>query len=247
MILKFNPDVVILDLRLIENDHKREEITSFTGIKIRDMIKEINPAIQVIMFTATSKSRILEELYQHNILGYIKKEDPQERNIKTKESFAKLAELVDKGLGKKWLKEIWDIQENILTLQIFEQEDENFVKIKAEIETIFEILNSDLENKIKFTILTLFKVLEILTDIYYQGNKNDGAYTKIFSLTKNLNLAINPHTISQLVCTRNFLVHSGEIKPICEYKVVEKPTQEHILTWFKMLQTILEKIDKSSK
>lgn len=105
VLLKFTPDVVILDLRLIENDHKREEITSFTGIKIRDIIKEINPAIQVIMFTATSKSRILEELYQHNILGYIKKEDPQERNIKTKESFAKLAELVDKGLEKKWLKE----------------------------------------------------------------------------------------------------------------------------------------------
>ena len=35
---EFDPDVVILDLRLAQNDHENEDIDSYTGIKILQKI-----------------------------------------------------------------------------------------------------------------------------------------------------------------------------------------------------------------
>jgi CheY-like chemotaxis protein len=243
------PDLIMLDLRLIENDHNeinREDVTKYTGIKILQIIKEINPGIQVIMFTATSKSMILEELYNHDIVGYIKKEHPEDKNISTKESFTKLANLVDEGLKKKYLKEIWRIQRNILGLNMLKKDTENFIKIKSEVETIFEILDSNLENKIKFTILTIFKALEILTEEY---NMEGTEYQKNKLLFHKYGVKKYDTAISEIVCTRNFLVHSGKREKLhrnCMDGCIEKPNQENILVWLKMLQTILEAIDKES-
>lgn len=72
-IQEFNPDVVILDLRLSQSDHENEDINSYTGIKILQKIHEINAGIQVIMLTATSKSTILEKLYEKDIRLYQKR------------------------------------------------------------------------------------------------------------------------------------------------------------------------------
>jgi DNA-binding response OmpR family regulator len=47
-IKEFNPDVVILDLRLSQNDHENDDIDNYTGIKILQKIHEINAGIQVI-------------------------------------------------------------------------------------------------------------------------------------------------------------------------------------------------------
>ncbi|MBN2824486.1 MAG: hypothetical protein JXQ76_04110, partial [Campylobacterales bacterium] len=154
------PDIVILDLRLLSSDHKKSiKIDEYTGIKMTQIIKAINPAIEVIMFTATSKSRILDELYQHKILGYIKKESPQEKNISTKENFNKLADLVDRGLAKKYLKEIWSIQEEILKLKLFDG-------IELEIKSVFEILDSGMENRYIYAMFAIFKVIEIINHHY---------------------------------------------------------------------------------
>jgi CheY-like chemotaxis protein len=242
---EYNPDLVILDLRLIENDHKninREDISKYTGIQVLEDIKKINQGIQVLMLTATSKSVILDKLYEYDILGYIKKEHPIDRNITTKENLNKLADLVDKGFEKSYLKEIWDIQNTILELDLFKKDDEFFNKIKLEISTIFEILNSNIENKLKFTLITIFKVLEILTEIY---NLKGNEYIKIKSLFHKYNLTNYDSNISQIVCTRNFLVHSGNLDKLakaCIDTLIKEPNTIHILTWFKMLQTILEKV-----
>jgi len=249
---EYNPDLVLLDLRLTKNDQidkNREDISKYSGIEILKDIKEINQGIQVLMLTATSKSLILDKLYQYDIVGYIKKEHPSDKNIKIKENFNKLETLIDKGLEKKYLKEIWTIQNSILKLDLFEKDDDYFDKIKFEVDTIFEILNSNIENKIKFTLITIFKVFEILTNKYFKGDSKIGAYGKITSIIKTFKIDIDNGKISQLVCTRNFLVHSGEIRKDCEGKdkVIKKPNQKNILTWFKMLQTILEAIDKDSK
>jgi len=245
-IIDNSPDLVILDLRLIEKDHSREEIENFTGIKVREIIKEINPAIQVIMFTATSKSRILEELYAHKILGYIKKEDPQERNIKTKENFAKLAELVDLGLSKKWLKEVWDIQEEVLKLMLFDG-------ISIEIKSVFEILDSDMKNKFIYAMFAIFKVIEIINNHYFidgykkatwrdtQEEISDNSSKNKILLIVDKRLKIGSNTIYQNIedisRIRNNTIHPKHVK-------IDIINKNHILTWFKMLQTILEKINK---
>jgi len=241
-VISYEPDIVLLDLRLVAKDHTREEIENLTGIKITQMIKEINPAIQVIIFTATNKSRILEKLYEEKILGYIKKVHPEDKNLTTKDSFAKLAELVDIGLEKKYLKEIWTIQNSILELNIFKKEDKTFKKVEFEITTIFEILDSNVENKLKFTLITIFKVLEILTGKY---NLIGNEYEKNIKLFHNNGLKKYDKDISQIVCTRNFLVHDGNIETLhysCKKDFIETPNQDNILIWFKMLQTILKKV-----
>ena len=256
-VTSYEPDVVLLDLRLVAKDHTREEIENLTGIKITQMIKEINPAIQVIIFTATNKSRILEKLYEEKILGYIKKAHPEDKNLTTKDSFAKLAELVDSGLKKKYLKEIWKIQEDILKLNISK-------RVTLEVKSIYEILDTNMDNRFIYAMFAIFKVIEIIIDDYveeqYIGGKRDAywkggdikldcKYTNQNNTVENkIRLILDEKlslkdvwlhkSISNIVKIRNHTIHPPKNQYIVQV------TQDNILTWFKMLQTILVKIDK---
>jgi len=132
-------------------------------------------------------------------------------------------------------------------MDLFKKDNKSFNKIKLETETIFEILNSNIENKIKFTLITIFKIFEILTE---KENLTGNEFSKIKSLFQNNGLENYDNNISQIVCSRNFLIHSGnksKLHDSCKYSLIEKPNQEHILTWFKMLKEILNKIDEEDK
>jgi CheY-like chemotaxis protein len=255
-IISNKPDIVMLDLRLTKKDHENINIESITGIKILDIISNINKGIQVIIFTASNKSIMLETLYDKNILGYIQKEHPTDINISTKNTFEKFKNLIDKGFNKSYLKEIWTIQADILDLDIMKFENDNFKKIKSEINMIFDILNSNLENKMKFTTLTIFKVLEIICDYYIYENRKIkspfNAYWKsnntliqdghnstsnklINILNEKLQCANLEDKIKELSNIRNSIIHS-ENKKINITKV-------YILEWFKVLQIILNTIN----
>ena len=241
---EYNPNIVVLDLRLTQSDHKKQEIESLTGIKITQMIKAINPAIQIIMLTATGKSTILESLYSHGILGYIKKEHPTDIGISTKESFDKLKNLVDRGLDKKYLKEVWEIRQSIKPFSS---------DVKIEIDSIFEILNSDMQNRFIYAMFAIFKCIEIVNDYYIiDGYKKatwkDTKEEFLDNSTKNkISLIINKkldlkdevlyRNIEEIIKIRNNTIHPKKGK-------IEKVNKEQIIKWFKMLQTILEKIEK---
>ena len=240
-----NPDLVILDLRLIENDHKninREDISNYTGIKILEDIKKINQGIQILMLTATSKSTILDKLYEYDILGYIKKEHPLDRNISTKDNLNKLAYLIDMGLEKSYLKEIWCIQNSILKLNLSNE-------IKFEVTSVFEILDSDMEKRYTYAMLSIFQSLEEINNIYINdktGRWIDNnreievkRYTKpkiLEILYKRLELNNFNNDIDDIAKMRKDAIHPPQ------KSIYKKPTKENILTWFKMLQTILEKV-----
>jgi len=288
-------DVVILDLRMKQEDHNQDrKIEDLTGVKFLQKIKKVNPGIQVIMFTATSKSTILEKLYEHGILGYIKKEHPSDTNIITKENFEKLAELVDKGLEKKYLKEIWSIQNEILNYNYnFKEKKE---EINVEVKSIFEILDSDMGNKFNYAMFAIFKCIEIVTSLYIEEKnrkahwidgdeiENTGYYLKRKEYdTLNIehinsennisnkgrgNISIENKirtimhekldltcdelhsTIKCLVCIRNHTIHQdkqyGDYE-FCNKIAKEEISKENILTWLKMLKTILGKINEKSK
>jgi len=186
IVMDYEPDLVILDMRIIEDDHTvGKEEKDLSGIKILKHIKEdINPGIQIIMLTASGKSKILLEAQKYDLLGYIKKEHPEEISVDTKETFEKLKNLLDTGLEKQYLKNIWKIQESILGLKIFENNVHH--QIKLEIKSIFEILNSSMENKFVYAMLAIFKVLEIIKDNYIN---DDSSYVeeeiKIKAIVKN--------------------------------------------------------------
>ena len=94
-----------------------QQINKLSGVVILKMIKEINPSIQVIVFTASSDSMILDEISNEGILGYVKKDAPAERYQAPLTSFKKLSKLVKFGLSKKYLKNIHFIESEILTLE----------------------------------------------------------------------------------------------------------------------------------
>lgn len=169
-----NPDLILLDLRLHDDDHSSDmKEEDFSGIKILKYVKEkINPGIQIIILTASGNSLILKEANKYNIVGYVKKEHPGDKTVNAKDNFKQLHELIETGLNKKYLKKIWMIQNDILKLNIFTTSQDDQIKIL--IESIFEILNSTMKSKFVYAMFSIFKVLEILINFYIEEKRSHG-------------------------------------------------------------------------
>jgi len=69
-------DIVILDFRLHPDDFINKDIEEITGFKLLKGIKSINPGIQVIFFSATSKIWNFQALELAGANGFIVKESP---------------------------------------------------------------------------------------------------------------------------------------------------------------------------
>lgn len=72
----FEPDVVVLDLRLHFSDLHNQDPKKFTGLQVLSGIKQLNKGIQVIIFSATGKISNLVELLSNDIDGFVMKETP---------------------------------------------------------------------------------------------------------------------------------------------------------------------------
>ncbi len=301
-ILKDSPDVVILDLRLLAADHNKiSDIEQYTGIKVLKAIKEINPGIQVIMVTATRQCVILEKLYDYGVLGYIKKEHPDDVSVHTVENMDKLFKLAEDGLDRKYLKRIWSIQNKLIKLNMIlnaekerdnlnthikgksinlyelqenklSEESEKLLELKSTILMMYEILDSNIKKKFSYSVLTIFKCLEIVSDYYIKEESKTENKKRIFyaiwkhnnkiisqkgncSVNNKLSNVINKVFIetnkdlnqnkNKIVCTRNAIIHPDTIMPSCENKVIAEDdlNEEDILNWFEMLCDILENMD----
>jgi len=249
-------DVVILDLRLLNSDHENEDMDNFSGIKILKKIHEINAGIQVIMLTATSKSTILEKLYEYKILGYIKKEHPDDKNISTIENINKFIRLVDEGLNKKYLKTAYEIKSkisNILQNDIFSQYVDdiehyktNLGKLHKENSYIFDILNNENNNKFNYAMVSIATSLEAIISILLYENSSEVLFwdkERAFlnsrsrledKITKILEKLGNTDDIdlSDLIKHRNSYMHSNK-----KYREV---TKENIIEWFEKLLQIFD-------
>lgn len=110
-----SPDVVILDLRLHDSDIGNLDFKELTGYKILLGIKEINPGIQVIIFSATTKALNLLELLKVNIDGFILKETPLlscDHNY-TEKSIGLIFNSINDGFKVSFLKLIYSSCRNI--------------------------------------------------------------------------------------------------------------------------------------
>ena len=269
-IAKENPDVVILDLRLINSDNENEDIDNYTGIKILQKIHEINAGIQVIMLTATSKSTILEKLYEKKILGYIKKEHPEDKNINTIENINKFVKLVDEGLNRKYLKEIYviktrilnilninmdeDLQQKIELFEKFNIKQKNYfphlIKLYKEVIYIFDILDSQNQNKYIYAMVSIVSAIESILQIFIKEKQevywDDEAYDckhnalrcRIQKLFQEKFGSSSNFDLKSLIDTRNDYLHS--LKNVN----VEKT---NILAWFKKLDEMIQVIQKPPK
>ncbi|NJC27027.1 DNA-binding transcriptional response regulator [Neolewinella antarctica] len=104
-IIDFNPDVIILDLRLCDEDFDLEANPSeLTGTEILKAAKKINPGISVIIFSATNKIANLQSLQKQGVNGFIRKDARNYRN-----SISELCGIIDASLlSASWLKKMYD-------------------------------------------------------------------------------------------------------------------------------------------
>jgi CheY-like chemotaxis protein len=124
------PDIVILDLRLHQSDFESKSISEFTGFKILQEIKRINPGIQVIIFSATNKVWNLQALLKAGADDFIIKEG-FENSVDigfTEVTISKFISTINKSLDRKFLKSIFEKCNLILDSLRLEyiEEDHNY-------------------------------------------------------------------------------------------------------------------------
>ncbi len=173
---EYAPNIILLDLRLLED--KSDSIFQISGVKILEYIKELNPSIPVIMFTASNDSSILDLLYSKGILGYVKKDAPTDKYKASKNGFNKLGTLIKEGMKKKYLQDVWKIQTEILDLNLsYKDENEKINELELSIKMVFDILNSNMPKTITYAMFAIFKCIEIITYLYIE-EKYRKAYWK---------------------------------------------------------------------
>ncbi len=289
---EYEPNIILLDLRLLKEDANKDEIEDITGIKILKAIKELNPSIQIIMFSASNDSSILDNIRDEGVLGYVKKDAPNDKYKSSNGGFEKLGKLIERGIKRKYLGEIYQIQkeitassiifENILTIKNREIEnkklrfkkkltltknEEKINELEKSIEMVFEILNSNMAKNLIYAMLSIFKSIEYINNLFtYEtsypfnthwidskkeactGTSPKNKILKI--LEEKLSIVDMNNNIDEITCFRNYNSHASEIKYKCEKYLLRDKNEirelngNDIIKWFKLLQIIISKIDK---
>src|SRR5690554_1395179 len=167
---EFNPDVIILDFRLHDDDFENISPENVTGYKILKSIKEINKGIQVIILSATNKIWNLLELQKAGADGFILKESPElsvEENY-SKNAISEIYTILDDGLKRaKLLKKVVEQSKKITGFieggdysKEFKQSVENNLAIA------FKMLYESFTDKkyINYSYLQLFLIIEQLVN-----------------------------------------------------------------------------------
>jgi len=170
------PDVVILDLRLSDNDFSDNlSPTDLTGYKILEKIKEFNKGIQVIVISATSKIWNLLELQKIGADGFIMKESPDLSidSLFTKNALENIYTKSDFLLSYSFLKEFYYeyslIKEELLPRKSFNHHNplpKEFVdEVLKWVElSILNICNNKNEISLTTSFLLFFSVIENISN-----------------------------------------------------------------------------------
>ena len=184
------PDLVLLDLRLSDSDFTNSHKSSLlTGYKLLKAIKLINPGIQVIIFTASNKVWNLIELQANGADGFLLKESPELtiHSSHTAESLSSLSKQITLCLSNAYLKEVWEILEGIRRqfsanpLAQYYPNDFRCLRgiqyqnlLLLELNSMYNILNSEDENRFSYAMLIQFKILECIVEIFIPEKARDG-------------------------------------------------------------------------
>ncbi len=173
-----DPDLIILDLRLSDQDFNHSNITlQFSGYKALQLIKDINPGIRVVLFTASNKVWNLIELQSAGADGFILKESPElaVTSGDTKETIRRFVSTIQEQLRYKFEKPLFDSCSNIKKNLRFATLEENeaykkFIKsLTKQLEVICSSIGKiDLQKKITLDIVFLacYNFLELFKDYY---------------------------------------------------------------------------------
>jgi len=180
-IKKINPDLIILDLRLTDQDFGEIPTNSTTGYKILKEIKEFNPGFDVVIFSATNKLWSLMELQKIGANGFIFKESPENviDDDYASKGLSKLKELTESSVKKYGNKSLWD------KVQIAKSSnlaiDADFLRYSSSFMDIaWNLINSENRN---YAFLTLFQIVETFANDRYSQNDTvlrSGVSTRVY-------------------------------------------------------------------
>ncbi len=175
-------NIVVLDLRLHQNDFYDSNIQNITGYKLLKEIKHYNRGIQVLMFSATNKIWNLQALLKAEADGFIMKEMPNNSidSHFTKDSIIHFIGLINNCGQHIYRKDLWPriqkldglVRYHSKRLNINEKYANNVFTLLSMVEnSLFDnIQNHSIDNAFihLFTIieLTANEWIEIIEDRY---------------------------------------------------------------------------------
>lgn len=174
----FNPDVIILDYRLMEDkDTEVKDNKMVSGYQVLSKVLKGNYTIplesygrQIIIFSATSRIENILLLREGNADGFILKEKPENYNGKeiTKSVISKMVSTLEKASTRAYflipLNEKLDGLVKIMSLRQYSDK----IKLKGDIETMTESIrlltqkNEINEDILKLVYLDIFKIFETI-------------------------------------------------------------------------------------
>ncbi len=229
-------DLIILDYYL-QNCEK--------GINLLKKIKEENPVVPVIIFTASNKAWNMDELYQAGADGYYVKEHPEtahdaEFSIKNFENFYETIEnCLNKGkLLRKYWKKIKYIEKNlIIENKISDKGRLQFEKgrinerlmmflglLKKESEQTKFDKNTFFYSEWELAFLTLWSTLNEVQEFYYEKNNRFVPYR--YSDSSNSTQLIRSHRNRRNILRRGQL--NWKIIDTNDYLFIYKPKLDEL-------------------
>jgi CheY-like chemotaxis protein len=171
-----NIDLVLLDFRLLPSDLSKVSTNEVSSVKLLKAIKDLNPGIQVVIFSATNKIWNLQKLLEYRADGFILKESPP-NSIDvdfTRSSIENMIQVINNCFERKFLKDFYnkidELKTELLTRKNFKKAsnplDVNFVdEVLKWLQLSCELLakNSNTASKTS-AFLLLFSVLENLSN-----------------------------------------------------------------------------------
>jgi len=159
--------LILLDLRLLPNQEdihgKLMPVTEYSGTKILQRIKTLNPGTQVIIFTASNKAWNMKELQDLGADGYFIKESPDylvpdHLSLYNYEAFKKQAK---NSFRRVFLRNIYQAHQAAINETAFH--DQSFLTLsEAGLNTAFKLIELEL---LDAAYLTYFQVMERYAEI----------------------------------------------------------------------------------
>lgn len=169
----FDPDVVLLDLRLHDADFKDGiKAEDLTGYKVLKAIKEKNRGIQVIITTASNKVWNYEPLMNAGANGYIIKNGYSD----VKDDIDRLKAIIEITIKRSgYLKPVWAKKEKIISnLKSFENPDrKDFIsEATNQLELAYKLLDSAIDKEdFAYAFITLYPIIEKIANEFIEKQK----------------------------------------------------------------------------
>lgn len=181
-IISFQPDIIILDLRLHDSDFDQHKPEELTGYSILEQIKnEINNGIQVILFSASNKIWNYQTLAEIGFDGWVLKESP-ELSVDphyTQNAIKNLKAQIDQCFERVYLKTIYkDTQELVGIIDQMDYESNFLETIKTQLKLSYYLLSrAEKKEQFAYAFVSLYMVIETVnTQFVTQDKKSEYWY-----------------------------------------------------------------------